>query len=162
MGSSTQQDTANSESLQFPTQSASLQSETVMSKSLHQGLKIERVFSEENQHPFDSVEFERRTAAIKNHKGEAIFEQKDVEFPTSWSQLATNVVSSKYFYGDLKDSRKDPAEGVARAFAQAAHPPRNQNNFGLGPRSALLRNCRRCWSVLRRADVAVRQPVCSV
>ncbi len=91
MGSSTQQDKLNSE-------------------SLHQGLSIERVFSQENQHPFDSVTFERRTAAIKNHKGEAIFEQKDVEFPASWSQLATNVVASKYFYGDL-GSGNDPAKG---------------------------------------------------
>ncbi|MEM8484021.1 MAG: vitamin B12-dependent ribonucleotide reductase [Bacteroidota bacterium] len=79
--------------------------------ALRKGLKIDRVFSTENEHPFDSVTFEKRTAAIKNHKGEAIFEQKDVEFPTTWSQLATNVVSSKYFYGDVKFAGKDPAKG---------------------------------------------------
>lgn len=75
------------------------------------GLHIERAFSQEGQNPFDSVKFEKRTAAIKNHKGEAIFEQRDVEFPENWSQLATNVVSSKYFYGDIKHAGKDPAEG---------------------------------------------------
>ena len=79
--------------------------------SLRQGLTIERTFTNEHESPFDSVRFEKRTASIKNHKGEAIFEQKDVEFPETWSQLATNVVSSKYFYGDLSDAGKDPAKG---------------------------------------------------
>ncbi|HET6566315.1 MAG TPA: vitamin B12-dependent ribonucleotide reductase, partial [Rhodothermales bacterium] len=75
------------------------------------GLVVERVFSKEGQHPFDSVAWDRRDAVIKNHTGKAIFEQKDVEFPTGWSQLATNVVASKYFYGDLAHSGEDPAQG---------------------------------------------------
>jgi ribonucleoside-diphosphate reductase alpha chain len=79
--------------------------------STHDGLHIERVFSSEGQHPFDSVTWEARTAAIKNHKGEAIFEQKDVEFPASWSPLAVNVVASKYFYGDLARGNGSPADG---------------------------------------------------
>ena len=79
-------------------------------EQLAQGLAVERVFSKEGEHPFDSATWERRDAAIKNHKGEAIFEQKDVEFPTSWSLLATNVVASKYFYGDLSKSGEHPAE----------------------------------------------------
>ena len=78
---------------------------------LARGLTIERVFSKEGEHPFDSATWERRDAAIRNHKGEAIFEQKDVEFPTSWSLLATNVVASKYFYGDLARSGENPSEG---------------------------------------------------
>jgi ribonucleoside-diphosphate reductase alpha chain len=78
---------------------------------LRQGLRITRVFSTEGQHPFDTVIWERRTAAIYNSKGEAVFEQKDVEFPTTWSQLATNVVASKYFYGDLAAGNGDPREG---------------------------------------------------
>ena len=50
-------------------------------------------------HPFDEVEWELRTANITNESGEVVFEQKDVEIPKSWSQLATNVVVSKYFHG---------------------------------------------------------------
>ena len=42
-----------------------------------------------------------RTAAIKGEGGEVLFEQNDCEMPTSWSQLATNVVASKYFYGEV-------------------------------------------------------------
>jgi ribonucleoside-diphosphate reductase alpha chain len=75
------------------------------------GLEIDRVFSQEGKHPFESLEWEKRDAVIKNHSGKAIFEQRGVEFPRSWSVLATNVVASKYFYGDLSRSGEDPAKG---------------------------------------------------
>ncbi|MBT8400161.1 MAG: vitamin B12-dependent ribonucleotide reductase, partial [Rhodothermia bacterium] len=80
-------------------------------KHLTTGLEVSRVFSEADKHPFDSVVWEKRDAAIRNQTGEAIFEQKNVEFPVSWSQLATNVVASKYFYGDVSRAGEDPAQG---------------------------------------------------
>src|SRR5262249_18418384 len=43
--------------------------------------------------------------------GRAIFQQVDCEIPRTWSQLATNVVSSKYFYGDVASGNGSPAEG---------------------------------------------------
>ena len=66
-----------------------------------QGLKMPRRFTRAGEDPFDSVEWELRTANISNEKGETVFEQTDVEIPTSWSQLATNVVVSKYFRGHI-------------------------------------------------------------
>ncbi|HXA41633.1 MAG TPA: vitamin B12-dependent ribonucleotide reductase [Candidatus Solibacter sp.] len=66
-----------------------------------QGLTIERRFTKPGVHPFDEVEWELRTAAITNEKGEVVFEQKDVEIPKAWSQMATNVVVSKYFRGQI-------------------------------------------------------------
>ncbi len=50
--------------------------------------------------PFDTVEWESRSAAIKGEDGEVLFEQHDCEIPARWSQLATNVVVSKYYYGE--------------------------------------------------------------
>ena len=79
--------------------------------SLQAGLTVDRVFSTRGTNPFDSVEWERRDAAIKNPTGEAVFEQKNVEFPKSWSPLASNVVASKYFYGDQNLEHLDPDEG---------------------------------------------------
>jgi ribonucleoside-diphosphate reductase alpha chain len=75
------------------------------------GLSIERVFSTENENPLESVEWEFKDAIIKNHEGTSIFEQKNVEFPVSWSRLATNVVASKYFYGEVSKSGENPAKG---------------------------------------------------
>ncbi len=66
-----------------------------------EGLKIDSQFCPENVNdPFDTVQWELRSATIKDENGKALFEQKDCEIPASWSQLATNVVVSKYFYGD--------------------------------------------------------------
>jgi len=65
------------------------------------GLTVRRVFTRPGENPFDQVEWEKRTATITNDKGEVVFEQQDVEIPKSWSQLATNVVVSKYFRGVL-------------------------------------------------------------
>ena len=50
--------------------------------------------------PFDTVQWDVRTAAIKGEGGEVLFEQTNCEVPTFWTQLATNVVVSKYFYGE--------------------------------------------------------------
>ncbi len=52
-------------------------------------------------HPYDELEWEMRTAGISNESGKSVFEQKDVEVPKAWSQLATNVVVSKYFRGHV-------------------------------------------------------------
>jgi len=66
------------------------------------GLKIAPVFCPVDvEDPFDTVEWDLRAAAIKGEKGEIVFEQKGCEVPASWSQLATNVVVSKYFYGEI-------------------------------------------------------------
>jgi len=65
------------------------------------GLKVARRFTEAGVDPFDSVEWDTRTANISNEKGETVFEQTDIEVPASWSQLATNVVVSKYFRGHV-------------------------------------------------------------
>ncbi len=51
--------------------------------------------------PYDEVQWELRTASIGNDKGAVIFEQRDVEVPADWSQTATNIVVSKYFYGKI-------------------------------------------------------------
>src|SRR2546429_9257588 len=63
------------------------------------GLHFGRFFTPPGSHAYDLVEWDRRTAAITGEKGQGIFEQKDVEVPRSWSQLAINVGAQKYFRG---------------------------------------------------------------
>ena len=63
------------------------------------GLEFRRYFTREGISPYDTVEWEYRTAAITSESGEVIFEQKDVEVPKAWSMTATNIVASKYFHG---------------------------------------------------------------
>jgi ribonucleoside-diphosphate reductase alpha chain len=70
-------------------------------------LPITRHFSNQDVHPFDEFEWEIRQAKITGDNGEVIFEQKNVEVPASWSQLATKVVVSKYFYGDVETGQRE-------------------------------------------------------
>lgn len=62
-------------------------------------LGLKRHFTSPGMHPYDEVTWERRSASIAGDGGAAVFEQDDIEIPKPWSQLATNVVASKYFRG---------------------------------------------------------------
>src|SRR6202163_1842483 len=74
----------------------------IQKKDDRKGIAFPRHFTaglEPGKTPYDVVNWETRTAAIGNDKGAVIFEQRDVETPVDWSQTATNIVASKYFYG---------------------------------------------------------------
>ena len=62
-------------------------------------------------------QWELRTASIGNDKGAVIFEQRDVEVPADWSQTATNIVVSKYFYGKMGSPERETS---VRATGRAA------------------------------------------
>ena len=70
------------------------------------GLAIERRFTNPGTHPFDQIEWELRDALIGDPAKPA-FEQRDVEFPKSWSQNATNIVAQKYFRGPLGSPKRE-------------------------------------------------------
>jgi ribonucleoside-diphosphate reductase alpha chain len=65
------------------------------------GIEIDRYFTKTGVDVYDTCEWELRNAAISSESGGIVFEQKDVEMPKFWSQMATNVVVSKYFRGHL-------------------------------------------------------------
>ncbi|MEO6909082.1 MAG: hypothetical protein ABI210_14455, partial [Abditibacteriaceae bacterium] len=70
-------------------------------------LKVQRRFTVAGEDPFDTVEWETRIAAISGEDGRLVFEQKDCDIPKNWSQLATNVVVSKYFRGALGSPERE-------------------------------------------------------
>jgi len=65
------------------------------------GLTYPRFFTRAGVDSFDEVDWELRSAIIGNERGEVVFEQRDVEIPSFWSQQATNIVVSKYFRGQI-------------------------------------------------------------
>ena len=104
------------------TASAPQGAKAVRTAQTRSGMEVPRVFSTEGVSPFDEVEWELRTAAIKDEKGRVIFEQTDCEIPKNWSLLATNVVVSKYFYGEVntperESSVKDLVNRVTRTIS---------------------------------------------
>src|SRR5688500_11438080 len=63
------------------------------------GVSVNRFFTTAGVDPADEMVWEHRSASISGEDGKAVFEQKDIEIPKSWSMLATNVVASKYILG---------------------------------------------------------------
>ena len=64
-------------------------SRSLSGKSYQGGMAVPRVFSIEGVSPFDQVDWDRRTAEIKDERGRVIFQQTDCEIPRSWSELGT-------------------------------------------------------------------------
>jgi ribonucleoside-diphosphate reductase alpha chain len=71
------------------------------------GVDFPRYFTEAGKNPYDQVKWDLRNASIGNDKGAVIFEQRDVEVPEDWSQTATNIVVSKYFYGKIGSPERE-------------------------------------------------------
>ena len=98
------------------------------------GVRVPRFFTRAGEHPFDAVRWERRTATIQNERGELIFEQRDVEIPADWSQLATNVVASKYFRGHLGSADREASvkQLIGRVVGRIAEWGRGAGYFRTG------------------------------
>ena len=60
-------------------------------------MKIERRFIQEKQDAYASIEFHKTTSEIRNPDGSVVFSLEAVEVPTSWSQVAADVIAQKYF-----------------------------------------------------------------
>src|SRR3954465_11402458 len=82
-----------------PSTTANTAAETA--RSGVQGLSIERRFTEPGVDPFDTVDWQLRTAEVGG------FKQDDVEFPATWSQNATNIVAQKYFRGKIGSPERE-------------------------------------------------------
>jgi ribonucleoside-diphosphate reductase alpha chain len=81
---------------------------SVQQGSARKGLQVRRQFTTEGVHPYDELTWERRDAVITNWRdGSTAFEQRDLEFPSTWSQNATNIVAQKYFRGPLGTPQRE-------------------------------------------------------
>ena len=85
------------------------------------GVKVARMYSRPGTDPLDEVVYERRSSAITNPDGSIVFKMEGAEVPAGWSQLATDIVISKYFrkaglHGD-KDKGETSVRQVVRRIA---------------------------------------------
>jgi ribonucleoside-diphosphate reductase alpha chain len=95
-------------------------------------MKITRRFTQSGQDPFASVEYEKRTSRISNPDGSVVFEMNDAEIPRQWSQLATDIMVSKYFRKagvpqtdangqPLRDTNGNPVTGPEKSAREVIH-----------------------------------------
>jgi ribonucleoside-diphosphate reductase alpha chain len=83
------------------------------------GLKFERVICSPGVDPLDEVRMEKRTSVINNTDGSVVFKLEGAEIPAGWSQLATDIVVSKYFrkaglFGDKNQGETSVRQVVYR------------------------------------------------
>ena len=64
---------------------------------MSKGLQITRRFTEPGQDPYDSFDWARRDSKIVNPDGSVVFEMTEAEIPAKWSQVASDIMVSKYF-----------------------------------------------------------------
>lgn len=81
---------------------------------------LERVFTSEEIHPYDAIEWSYRSAQISDEKGTPIFKQENLEVPKGFSDLATKILASKYFYGDIDNGDNPATGGREHSFKQIA------------------------------------------
>jgi ribonucleoside-diphosphate reductase alpha chain len=102
-------------------------------------MKIARRFTQQGQDVYSSVEWDRRTSRISNPDGSVVFEMTDAEIPRQWSQLATDIMVSKYF-------RK---AGVPQADPETGAQLRDESgNVVTGPEKSVKQVVNRlagCW-----------------
>src|SRR5688572_31399193 len=60
-------------------------------------MRIERLYTKENQSPYAAIGFRLTTSEIRNPDGSVVFRLEDVEVPDFWSQVASDVLAQKYF-----------------------------------------------------------------
>jgi ribonucleoside-diphosphate reductase alpha chain len=70
---------------------------TAKSKKAMKGLTIPRYYTQTGVDPFASTAWTTRTSRITNPDGSVVFEMKDAEIPAGWSQVAADIMVSKYF-----------------------------------------------------------------
>src|SRR3989338_5835609 len=75
----------------------SLVSSPVEPSATRKGLSVKRVFTTPGSDPLEEVTYEKRVSRIVNTDGSVVFEMEGAEIPASWSQVATDIVVSKYF-----------------------------------------------------------------
>ncbi len=84
-------------------------------------MKLTRHFTKPGENPLDTAEYEKRRSVITNPDGSIVFEAKDVEVPKDWSQLATDIVVSKYFRRAGLNTPEGRENSVRQVIHRIAH-----------------------------------------
>ncbi|KPA22369.1 Vitamin B12-dependent ribonucleotide reductase [Shimia sp. SK013] len=77
-------------------------------------MKIERKFTKADQDAYAELDFVTTESEIRNPDGSIVFRLDEVEVPSSWSQVASDVIAQKYFRkaGVPSKMRKVKEKGV--------------------------------------------------
>ena len=102
------------------------------SSKVSRGVRFDRLFTTPGNDPLDAVVYERRSSTITNPDGSIVFKMEGAEVPSTWSQLATDILISKYFRKAGLHGDKDEGESsVRQVVTRLAHTIRTAaDQFG--------------------------------
>ncbi len=109
-----------------PTSSKSAESKSASRKRRSGGLPFERRYTDGKTAPADALVWERRSSTISNPDGSHVFKMDGAEVPARWSQLATDIVVSKYFRKAGVDSPSGSETSVRQVVHRIAHTIRSE------------------------------------
>ena len=99
-------------------------------------MKIERKFTKAGEDAYASVEFTTTSSEIRNPDGTVVFKLDDVEVPSSWSQVASDVIAQKYFRkAGVPEAKKPVREKGVPSFLWRS-VPENSDTAKTGETSA--------------------------
>ncbi|MCK5740589.1 MAG: vitamin B12-dependent ribonucleotide reductase, partial [Chlorobi bacterium] len=95
-------------------------------------MKIKRKFSSKKTPVYDLFKYSLRTSILKNPDGSDVFKADNIEVPEQWSQVATDIITQKYFRktgvpqhdakgNELKDKSGNPVLGSENSAKQVVH-----------------------------------------
>ncbi|MCT4655263.1 MAG: vitamin B12-dependent ribonucleotide reductase [Cohaesibacter sp.] len=60
-------------------------------------MRVERRYTTKGKSAYDTIEFRKATSEIRNPDGSIVFQLKDIDVPSAWSQVASDILAQKYF-----------------------------------------------------------------
>ena len=60
-------------------------------------MRISRHYTTEGQSPYDALDFRTTTSEIRNPDGSIVFRLEEMEVPSRFTQVASDVLAQKYF-----------------------------------------------------------------
>ncbi|HVP15611.1 MAG TPA: vitamin B12-dependent ribonucleotide reductase [Terriglobales bacterium] len=126
------------------------------------GLHVPRRFTHADVHPLDEVVWEKRRTVIADPDGSIVFQMDDIEVPAEWSQLATDIVVSKYFRKAGLPGRPGHETSVRQVVHRIAHTLRasgeRQGGYFAGPEDADAFEAELAWMLVHQVG-AFNSPV---
>lgn len=90
-------------------------------------MKFERKFTTNDSGPYADITWASRTSEIRNTNGSSVFRMEGVIVPSTWSQIATDIIAQKYF------RKAGLKAGTARGW-EASVPESQRALAGDGPK----------------------------
>jgi ribonucleoside-diphosphate reductase alpha chain len=102
------------------------------------GVHLKRYFTEKGIDPLDQIEYEKRSSKITEPNGDVVFEMQNLEVPKSWTQLATDILASKYIRraGVPNIGHEASAKQVVHRIAHTIRKFGEENNYFFAPEDA--------------------------